>query len=69
MNAALATIKAERKRAPKLVPLAAWAEIVFGDFAPHVNTLHRWVHEGRIHPRPQKVGKNWFVSPTAEYQV
>ncbi|HWW99642.1 excisionase [Collimonas sp.] len=53
---------------PKLVPLKKWAEIMFGEFAPHPNTLHRWVHEGRISPRPQIVGKNWFVKPTAEYR-
>lgn len=53
---------------PRLVPLAEWAKIVFGEHAPHVNTLHRWTHEGRIHPQPRKIGKNWFVPPSAEYQ-
>jgi predicted site-specific integrase-resolvase len=54
--------------APRLVPLAEWAKLVFGQFAPHANTLLKWTHEGRIHPQPKKVGKNWFVAPTAEYQ-
>lgn len=53
---------------PRLVPLKEWAKLVFGDYAPHVNTLHRWVNDGRIYPQPQKVGKNWFVKPTAEYK-
>lgn len=56
------------ERMPRLVPLAEWAKIVFGDHAPHPNTLHRWTHEGRIYPQPKKVGKNWFVSPQAEYR-
>lgn len=53
----------------QLIPLKAWAEAVFPKpYTPHKNTLHRWTHEGRIHPQPEKVGKNWFVSPNAEYQ-
>lgn len=51
-----------------LVPIMAWAEAAFPSKAPHRNTLRKWVHEGRIHPQPEKVGKNWFVSPNAEYQ-
>jgi len=52
---------------PRLVPIAKWAKMVFGDDAPHVNTLHRWAHEGRIQPPPQKCGRGWFVPPEAEY--
>lgn len=56
------------ERVPQLVPIMEWARIVFGDYAPHRNTLHKWTHEGRIHPQPEIVGKNWFVSPKAKYQ-
>lgn len=51
-----------------LIPLGTWAKLVFPAKTPHRNTLNRWTHEGRIHPQPEKVGKNWFVSPSAEYQ-
>lgn len=52
---------------PRLVPIAAWARIVFGEHAPHANTLLRWVREGRIQPQPRKVGRKWFVKPDAGY--
>lgn len=52
---------------PDLI-LIEWAKAKFGEHAPHVNTLRRWVREGRIHPQPKKVGKTWFVKPHAEYQ-
>lgn len=52
----------------RLIPIMTWAELVFPKKAPHRNTLRRWANEGRIYPQPEKVGKNWFVSPNAEYQ-
>lgn len=52
---------------PRLIPLSEWAVLVFGEHKPHVNTLHRWVHEGRISPQPKKVGNRFFVDPKAEY--
>jgi len=53
---------------PRLISLKKWAEMVFGEEAPHTNTLLRWVADGRIQPRPQKIGKAWFVKPQAEYR-
>lgn len=53
---------------PRLISLKDWAKIVFGEKPPHVNTLRRWVNDGRISPRPQKIGKSWFVKPNAEYK-
>jgi hypothetical protein len=55
------------KPTPRFIPLKAWAELMFGEYAPHSNTLLRCVHEGRIQPQPIKVGKNWFVKPDAMY--
>lgn len=52
---------------PRLVPIAVWASMVFGDHAPHANTLRRWIHDGRIHPRAKKIGRIWWVVPDAEY--
>jgi hypothetical protein len=31
---------------PRLVPIAAWASMVFGEHAPHSNTLLRWCVTG-----------------------
>lgn len=50
----------------RYVTLKEWAEIMFSK-APHQNTLLRWVHEGHIHPRPEKVGKHWQVKRDARY--
>lgn len=48
--------------------LATWAKIKFGDDSPHIVTLRRWVREGRIYPHPRKIGKTWFVVPSADYR-
>lgn len=53
---------------PKLIPLIDWASITFGEKKPHINTLRRWVNDGLISPRPQKIGKAWYVKPNAEYK-
>lgn len=52
-----------------LVPLMQWGMSKFPTKPPHRNTLLKWTHEGRIHPQPEKVGKCWFVAPSAEYQA
>lgn len=52
---------------PQLLPLQVWADNMFGEHAPHANTLLRWVHEGRIQPQPRKISRRWWVSPEAEY--
>jgi predicted site-specific integrase-resolvase len=53
--------------AAQLIPIATWAERVFGEHAPHQNTLMRWVHGGKILPRPMKVGRGYFCQPDAKY--
>lgn len=53
---------------PRLIPLKQWAVEMFGEeHKPHDNTLHRWVHEGRIRPQPKKIGRAFFVDPKANY--
>lgn len=52
---------------PKFMLLAEWAKAVFGEQAPHKNTLRRWVHEGRIQPPARKIGGRWWVTPAADY--
>lgn len=53
---------------PKLVSLKDWAQMTFGERTPHVNTLRNWVNNGRIYPRPMKIGRGWFVKPDAQYR-
>lgn len=52
---------------PRLITLEAWAEAVFGEAAPHVQTLRRWARESRIHPAPRRHGRAYFVEPGAQY--
>jgi len=52
---------------PSLIPVKEWATKIFGEHAPHINTLYRWISEGRINPPAKKCGKGWFVRPHAEY--
>jgi hypothetical protein len=52
----------------QLIPISEWAKICFPARTPVKNTLHKWIHQGRIYPQPEKVGKNWYVQPSAEYQ-
>ncbi|WGG52597.1 excisionase [Rugamonas sp. DEMB1] len=40
----------------------------FWRYAPHPNTLLRWVHEGRIQPQPRRIGRTWWVTPAADYR-
>jgi len=57
----------EAVKHPRYVPLAIWAQLMFGEYSPHANTLRRWVHDGRIQPQPKKMGRHWFVKVDAEY--
>ncbi|WP_433693260.1 excisionase [Paraburkholderia phenoliruptrix] len=52
---------------PKLIPLDAWAKLVFGEHAPHRNTLYNWRQYGWIVPAPIKIGRRYFVEPNAVY--
>lgn len=58
---------ATSKQSPRFVPIRVWAEMMFGEHAPHKNTLRNWINSGRIHPRPRKIGRSWYVQPDAEY--
>jgi hypothetical protein len=57
----------ELPKHPRYVPLTIWAQLMFGEYSPHVNTLRKWVHDGRIQPQPKKMGRYWFVKVDAEY--
>jgi hypothetical protein len=52
---------------PRLIPLTTWAELTFGEHAPHRNTVLNWVRDGKIVPRPVRVGRRYFCKPDAEY--
>lgn len=49
---------------PKLLSLPLWAERRF-DPPPAERTLRRWAKAGQIVPAPLKIGKTWYVQPTA----
>ncbi|GAA0715182.1 excisionase [Dokdonella soli] len=51
----------------KLLTLEKWAERLYGDAAPSIGTLRRWARDARIHPRPYKHGRTYFVEPDATY--
>jgi hypothetical protein len=51
--------------APKIT-LAAWAASQFAE-VPHVNTLRKWARTGQIRPKPELVGREYLVLPTARY--
>lgn len=50
----------------KRITLPAWAAQHW-DPAPSQRTLERWTRDGRILPAPQKVGRAYYVLPTARY--
>lgn len=52
----------------KLISVRAWAAAMFGEAAPHPNTLLFWIRDGKIAPQPKKIGRQYFCSPDAEYR-
>ena len=51
----------------KLIPLATWAANRYGEYAPSIYTLRRWVREAKILPAPKKHGRTYFVKESAQY--
>ncbi|WP_366520210.1 excisionase [Robbsia andropogonis] len=51
----------------QMVPIAKWAESVFGEHGPCRNTLRKWVSTGKIRPAPVRVGRSFFCKPDAQY--
>ena len=52
---------------PQLIPLETWAERIYGESAPGIDTLRRWAREARITPQPEKHGRAYMVRPEARY--
>jgi predicted site-specific integrase-resolvase len=50
----------------RYITLREWAATMFSP-VPHVNTLRNWVHDGRIQPQPEKIGRQWRVKRDAKY--
>ena len=48
------------------ITLAAWAAQEF-DPPPAERTIRLWVREGRIVPPPLKIGRTYYVEPTARH--
>lgn len=53
--------------APKLLTLPKWADRVYGDDSPRLNTLRAWARDGKIKPQPVKHGRRYMVQPEAVY--
>ena len=53
--------------AAKLIPLREWAHDLFGEHAPHYNSLLNWIKRNSIMPRPIKVGRRYLCDPKARY--
>lgn len=50
----------------KKITLEAWAAQLY-DPPPSIKTLRRWTRECRIFPRPQLLGRTYYVDPEARY--
>jgi predicted site-specific integrase-resolvase len=50
-----------------LITLETWAQRHYAECTPHVQTLRKWVREGKIRPLPEKHGRAYYVQPDAEY--
>lgn len=50
----------------KKITLEAWASARY-EPAPKKDTLRRWARNLYIFPFPQKVGRTYYVEPTARY--
>jgi hypothetical protein len=51
----------------RLLTLEAWSRAEYGEDAPCIATLRRWVREGKIFPKPEKHGRAYYLLPTARY--
>ncbi len=51
---------------PRKITLLAWAAQQF-DPPPVENTLRIWARNGRIIPPPVKIGRTYWVEPTAKH--
>lgn len=50
-----------------LTTLEAWAAKRYGEHAPSIHTLRRWVREAKIYPIPKKHGRTYYVEDSAQY--
>ena len=48
----------------KKIPLVQWAAARY-DPLPSAYIRHRWARDGEIHPKPEKVGPEWWVREDA----
>lgn len=51
----------------RLTTLESWAQSIYGEAAPGIQTLRRWCRDGKIFPIPEKHGRSYFVRETARY--
>lgn len=51
---------------PKRITLSQWLADTF-EQPPTMDTARKWCRDGRIRPRPVKIGRSYFLQPDAEY--
>lgn len=51
----------------KLLTIPKWAERVYGDDPPNIERIRRWIRGGKIHPKPEKQGREYRVREDAVY--
>jgi predicted site-specific integrase-resolvase len=50
----------------KRITLAEWGQREFGD-GIDILTLRRWARGDKIFPKPEKIGRTYFVTENARY--
>lgn len=52
----------------KLLTLQAWLALTYAEgSAPHINTIRRWIKDGKIQPQPEKQGRDFYFTADARY--
>lgn len=50
-----------------MIKLRTWIRQTFGADAPTMWTARKWARDGKIQPKPQKVGREYYCRENAEY--
>lgn len=50
----------------KRITLAEWGRREFGNGVT-IFTLRRWAQDDKIYPKPEKIGRTYFVAENARY--
>jgi hypothetical protein len=51
----------------ELIPLETWIERRYAVRPPSIQTVRKWVRQGKIYPAPKKEGRAYYIRPDAGY--